>query len=121
MTYKRSICIWSVVFVWLGLVPFCSVALPALQVQEPAEKKAIPNAAPNATPNATPEAEQKRPGHLIQISLPITAKVATQVENTLERLATDSKKVLRLEDQPVVVLEFQTSSGRTGQGSDFES
>ena len=98
-------------------MPFCSVALPALQAQEPAEKKAIPNAAPNATP----EAEQKRPGHLIQISLPITAKVATQVENTLERLATDSKKVLRLEDQPVVVLEFQTSSGRTGQGSDFES
>ena len=111
----RLICTWSVIFVWLGLVPFCSVAMPAVQVQKPTEKNATPKS------DANPKSDATRQGHLIQISLPVTPKVAAQVENTLERLATDSKKVLRAEDLPVVVLEFQTSGGRTGQGSDFES
>ena len=66
--------------------------------------------------------DANRNGYLVRIGLPITPKIATGVEETLKRLAGDSKDaVLRNEDRPVVVLEFDCATGKTGQGSDFES
>lgn len=80
-----------------------------------------PDEKPAQQIQAKPQPQEKRKGHLIQIPLPITSSVAAKVKLTLERLAEQSQKVVRVENQPVIILQFDTERGKTGQGSDFES
>lgn len=102
-------------YIWLSVLLLLAIASPALATNMPQQ-----NPAENE-PRENVQAQQKRKGHLLQIRLPVTAKVATEVEQTLERLAAQSQNVVRVENQPVVVLQFDTAGGKTGQGSDFES
>lgn len=62
-----------------------------------------------------------RIGHLVRVPLPIDSKVSADVRQTLLRLAESSAIAVRPEDRPYVVLEFDTSGGKTGQGSEFEA
>lgn len=62
-----------------------------------------------------------RPGHLIRVPLPITSEVASSIERTLQQLLDESDNVIRNEDRPTVVLEFDTSNNKTGRGSQLGS
>lgn len=64
------------------------------------------------------ESGDDRTGYLVRVSLPITNSVSQAVRQTLKRLADKSLEANR---PPVVVLEFDTSGGKTGQGSDLEA
>ncbi len=58
-----------------------------------------------------------RPGHLVQVELPITAAVQEQVEATIRRIAENAPPAQTANERTVVVLEFDTSNGRDGRGS----
>ncbi|MCH2181057.1 MAG: hypothetical protein MK108_03545 [Mariniblastus sp.] len=62
-----------------------------------------------------------RPGHLIRVPLPITSEVASSIERTLGQLLEESDNVVRNEDRPTVVLEFDTANNKTGRGSQLGS
>ena len=66
-------------------------------------------------------AQPDRVGYLVQISLPIDSRGATSVKQSLKRIADRTDAVVRPEDRPVVVLEFETNRGKTGSGSEFEA
>ncbi len=105
----------------------------AVAIYDPSPCIGILAAQENATPDQGAEVHrnpadelnnppvEKRAGYLVQIALPVTPTVVASVEQTLDRLIEKSRNLVRAEDRPVVVLEFDTSSGKTGQGSDFES
>ncbi|MGE3777127.1 MAG: hypothetical protein AB7F89_08090, partial [Pirellulaceae bacterium] len=59
----------------------------------------------------------RRRAHLVTVPVPIAGTVDTQVKRQLERLAASE---VRGEDRPVLVLEFRSESGTTGEGSEFE-
>ncbi len=65
--------------------------------------------------NAT--TENRRKGYLVQVALPINARVQEQVENTLRRIVEQTTDVTAAAQRPVVVLEFDTSNGQNGRGS----
>ena len=67
------------------------------------------------------DAESDRIGHLVRIPLPIDSKVSANVRQTLQQLAEKSQVFVRPEDRPVVVLEFDTTGGKTGRGSELEA
>lgn len=64
---------------------------------------------------------KQRPGYLVQIPLPINSKNATVVRQTIQRLMEKLPNAVRADEQPVVVLEFDTDNGKTGRGSKLES
>ena len=65
--------------------------------------------------------ERVRTGYLVQVALPIDSRVATRVKQSLLRLVDRTQGVVRPEDRPIVVLEFETDRGKTGSGSEFEA
>lgn len=66
-------------------------------------------------------AQLDRVGHLVQVPLPIDSGVASKVKQSLLRLVDQANAVVRPEDRPIVVLEFETDRGKTGSGSEFEA
>jgi membrane-bound serine protease (ClpP class) len=62
-----------------------------------------------------------RVGYLVRVSLPIDSKVSLEVRRTLKQIVERTPAVVRPEDRPVVVLEFETLEGKTGRGSELES
>lgn len=66
-------------------------------------------------------ADSDRIGYLVRIPLPIDSKVGADVRQALQQLSEKSKVVVRPEDRPVVVLEFDTAGGKTGRGSELEA
>lgn len=62
-----------------------------------------------------------RTGHLVQVPLPIDSGAASKVKQALLRLVDRTETVVRPEDRPLVVLEFETDRGKTGSGSEFEA
>ena len=67
------------------------------------------------------QANDLRSGYLVQVPLPINSRNATAVRQTIERLLEKVPNRVRAEDQPVIVLEFDTANGKTGRGSKLES
>ncbi len=65
--------------------------------------------------------EVQRPASLIEVALPVTSASARFVEQALARALEKTPDAFRPENRPVVVLEFDISNGKTGQGSDFEA
>ncbi len=62
-----------------------------------------------------------RIGFLVRIPLPIDGKVSAEVRRTLKQISEQPQVMLRREERPVVVLEFDTASGKTGRGSELEA
>ena len=71
--------------------------------------------------NEAAEAESFRQGFLVQIPLPLTTQRATQVKQTLTRIAGNANKSANPREFPVVVLRFDTIHGATGAGSEFHA
>lgn len=67
------------------------------------------------------QANEMRAGYLVRVPLPINSQNATAVRQSIERLLEKVPNAVRLEDQPVIVLEFDTANGKTGRGSKLES
>jgi membrane-bound ClpP family serine protease len=75
-------------------------------------------AQPSANPASTDEI---RPGYLVRVPLPINSQNAFSVRQTIERLLEKVPNAVRMDDRPVIVLEFDTADGKTGRGSKLES
>lgn len=71
--------------------------------------------------SANPSADRDRMGYLVRIPLPIDSQVSSSVRKTLKQLSERPQMAVRPEDRPVVVLEFDTSNGKTGRGSELEA
>ncbi|MEM7784350.1 MAG: NfeD family protein [Planctomycetota bacterium] len=67
--------------------------------------------------DATPE----RIGHLVRIPLPIDFGVSEQVTKTIKSIADKAPLAVRPEEFPIVILEFDTTDGQTGRGSQMEA
>jgi len=65
--------------------------------------------------------DQPRPGHLIKIRLPIDDRVKNEVRTSLEAIVKTAPLTVRLDQRAIVVLEFDTRTGKTGRGSDREA
>ena len=65
--------------------------------------------------------ETDRVGFLVRIPLPIDSKASAAVRRTLKQISEKPQLSVRREERPVVVLEFDTASGRTGRGSELEA
>ncbi len=76
-----------------------------------------------ATGESGKKVDGKEPqlGYLVKIPLPIDSAVSAKVRGTLKLLAEKSKSVARGSKATVVVLEFETSSNKTGRGSELEA
>ncbi len=75
---------------------------------------------PESAAEKPAEAQQKRQAHLVRVSLPISSKTATAVQQTLQRLLDKAPAIIQPnQPRPAVVLEFDTSNGRSGKGSDL--
>ena len=71
---------------------------------------------------SAPANQNLRTGYLVQIELPITASVATQVQQVIKRHAESTPvEMLDSSQRAVIVLEFDTSNSRDGRGSDFSA
>ncbi|MDP7379065.1 MAG: hypothetical protein QF516_13270, partial [Pirellulaceae bacterium] len=66
------------------------------------------------------DAKDLREGFLVQVPLPITGDVDLQVRTMIEKTLENLPVVEAAEDRPVLVLQFDTSTGRSGRGSQFE-
>ena len=62
-----------------------------------------------------------RQGMLVQIKLPVTGEVSSQVKQVISRHVESVPLNLDPKKRPVLVLEFDTSNGRNGRGSEFEA
>lgn len=71
--------------------------------------------------NDSVSVDSDRTGYLVRISLPIDSQVSAQVRQTLKRLSEKSSRVVRPDNRPVAVLEFDTAAGKTGRGSELEA
>ncbi len=60
-----------------------------------------------------------RDGYLIQIPLPVTDAVAARAKQQISQIAEQATAVVAANRRPVLVLEFDTSNGVTGQGSEL--
>jgi len=67
------------------------------------------------------EAKSTRLAHLVRVRLPIDDLVSREVRQSLARIAEKAEPSFRSEDRPLVVLEFDTASGKTGRGSELEA
>lgn len=77
-----------------------------------------------ATQQGTAEdanAESDRLGFLVRVPLPIDSRVSATVRRTLKQISEKPQVAVRREERPVVVLEFDTASGKTGRGSELEA
>jgi len=88
-----------------ALVSSAAIATPSVVAQDPAPDPA----------------QAVRVGRLVQVTLPIDSSVASSVKQALLRIADLTDAIVRPEDRPVVVLEFETNRGKTGSGSEFEA
>ncbi|MEL7497878.1 MAG: NfeD family protein [Planctomycetota bacterium] len=57
----------------------------------------------------------------MRVRLPVTDLVSRGVRQTLNEIAERAPRSIRPEDRPLVVLEFDTASGRSGLGSELEA
>ena len=67
------------------------------------------------------EASSTRLAHLIRVQLPITDNVSSNIKKTLATLAEKAPRTVRPEDRSLIVLEFDTTTGKTGRGSELEA
>jgi len=70
-------------------------------------------------PGDTVSQDSGRAGYLVQVPLPITDKVAARVEQRIRQIAEQAPSVVSSEERPVLILEFDTGNGQTGQGSEL--
>lgn len=90
---------------WLGLTLATGLGMVGASAQDEASLQEAP----------------LRPAQLIRVPLPITAQVAASIEQSLQQVLDESSNVVRNEDRVTVVLEFDTSNNKTGQGSQLGS
>jgi membrane-bound serine protease (ClpP class) len=67
-----------------------------------------------------PEASEEREGYLIRIPLPITGEADLQIQSAIEKVLERLPAAERAQDRPVLVLQFDTSNGASGRGSQLE-
>jgi len=96
----------------VGLVSLGGTVRAAQDVEEPGAAPAAVEPAP-ITPS--------RAGYLVTVTLPITPDSAQQLRQSIVRFADAAPQADQASQRPVLVLEFDTSFGRTGQGSELES
>jgi membrane-bound ClpP family serine protease len=65
--------------------------------------------------------DQPRIGRLVKVRLPIDDNVKREVRSALENIIESVPLTVRPDGRPVVVLEFETASGKTGRGSELEA
>lgn len=66
------------------------------------------------------DALPEREGFLIRIPLPITGDTDLQIQSTIEKVLERLPAVENAKDRPVLVLQFDTSNGVSGRGSQLE-
>ncbi len=93
---------WAVLF---GVAPVFCIGVQARQGAAPINEAALP----------------VRQAWLISVPLPITESVAAQINQQISRIAGEATAVVAADQRPVMVLEFDTSSSATGQGSNLGS
>jgi len=79
-------------------------------------KSPLLTSAPQAVIN-----DQPRAGHLIKVSLPINDRVKEEVRDSLDAIVRITPAPAPTEQRAVVVLEFDTRTGKTGRGSELEA
>ena len=67
------------------------------------------------------DANSNRNGLLIKIPLPVDSKSAAKIRLILKQIVEKAPQVVRPEERQVVVLEFDTSQGKSGRGSELEA
>lgn len=65
------------------------------------------------------EEDSVRTGYLVQIPLPVTDSVAARIEQQIQQIAENATAFVAASQRPVLILEFDTSNGVTGQGSEL--
>ena len=68
-----------------------------------------------------PETPTVRQGYLVQIDLPFTLQQAARVKQALSLLVKNAPKGVDPKKRSVIILQFDTANGSTGQGSDFHA
>ncbi|MDB2685993.1 hypothetical protein N9Y42_02175 [Mariniblastus sp.] len=96
-----------ILFGWLSLATALSFGSPLLVV-------------PPATQDADVQPEPRQ-GHLIKVRLPIDDREKDEIRASLDAIVDAAPMAVRLNQRPVVVLEFDTRGGKTGRGSDREA
>lgn len=66
-------------------------------------------------------AKEPRLGRLVKVRLPIDDNVKREVRSALESIADNAPLAVRPDRRLIVVLEFETRSGKTGRGSELEA
>ena len=69
----------------------------------------------------TADSDSNRNGLLIKIPLPVDSKSAAKIRLILKQVVEKAPQVVRPEERQVVVLEFDTSQGKSGRGSELEA
>ncbi len=101
----RSLLMFSVILI---------ASVCGLETGMPAQETAAPSADQTG-------ASELRSGYLVRVPLPINSQNSAAVRQSIERIIEKVPNAVRLEDQPVIVLEFDTANGKTGRGSKLES
>ena len=60
-----------------------------------------------------------RSGYLVQVPLPIDDRTAGLIEQQIQAVVDEASTIVSVDQRPVLVLEFDTSNGVTGQGSEL--
>lgn len=63
--------------------------------------------------------EEVRPGYLVRVPLPINDETTPAVEQKIQQVLEQATTIGTAKQRPVLVLEFDTSNGVTGQGSEL--
>lgn len=74
---------------------------------------------PNTVDSGNAKNVSIRSGTIVSISLPVTGTSADEARTALSQLVEQSPLAVRAEDRKVIFLEFDTSNGRSGVGSDL--
>ena len=104
--------------VYLAVAAFVLFGWPSPMVASSVNSSALANPKVQADTDDQPE---PRPGHLIKVRLPIDDRVKKEVRDSLDAIVGAVTPTVRLDQRPVVVLEFDTRAGKTGRGSDLEA
>ena len=112
-TNRLAIYVAIVSVMQLGLSGSASVASPIVSANQDGDQSADASVESAKTAN--------RNGLLIKVPLPVDSRGAAKIRLVLKQIVEKAPQVVRPEERQVVVLEFDTSQGKSGRGSELEA
>jgi membrane-bound serine protease (ClpP class) len=105
----------------IAVAPWWGASIDAATIGYPSAPMMAAQEESSQQDGQSAQSQSDRPGILLKVPLPVDSKSATQIRQALKQIADQAPQFVRPDERQVVVLQFDTSAGKTGRGSELEA